>query len=134
MSDSLQPHGLQPTRLLHPWEFPGKSTYPKSISLASTLQNPVLTYLPTLILNPHIPAQAAASSSPGAIEPGKPCSQCTFYHPVSACPNPSLLILQPSQKSGFALFELFLDCYNGKRIGLGPTRLKYLISLMAPSP
>ena len=26
MSDSLPPHGLQPTRLLHPWDFPGKST------------------------------------------------------------------------------------------------------------
>ena len=26
MSDSKQPHGLQPTRLLHPWDFPGKST------------------------------------------------------------------------------------------------------------
>ena len=24
--DSEQPHGLQPTRLLHPWDFPGKST------------------------------------------------------------------------------------------------------------
>ena len=23
---SSQPHGLQPTRLLHPWDFPGKST------------------------------------------------------------------------------------------------------------
>ena len=26
MSDSSRPHGLQPTRFLHPWEFPGKST------------------------------------------------------------------------------------------------------------
>ena len=26
VSDSLQPRGLQPTRLLHPWDFPGKST------------------------------------------------------------------------------------------------------------
>ena len=26
MSDCLWPHGLQPTRLLHPWDFPGKST------------------------------------------------------------------------------------------------------------
>ena len=26
MSNSLQPHGLQPTRLLCPWDFPGKST------------------------------------------------------------------------------------------------------------
>ena len=26
MSNSLRPHGLQPTRLLRPWGFPGKST------------------------------------------------------------------------------------------------------------
>ena len=26
MSDFLWPHGLQPTRLLHPWDFPGKNT------------------------------------------------------------------------------------------------------------
>ena len=26
MSDSLRPHGLQPTRLFHPWDSPGKST------------------------------------------------------------------------------------------------------------
>ena len=26
MSNSQQPHGLQPTRLLHPWQFPVKST------------------------------------------------------------------------------------------------------------
>ena len=26
MSDSSLPHGLQPTRLLHSWDFPGKST------------------------------------------------------------------------------------------------------------
>jgi len=26
MSDSLWSHGLQPTRLPHPWDFPGKST------------------------------------------------------------------------------------------------------------
>ena len=25
MSDSVRPHGLQPTRLLRPWDFPGKS-------------------------------------------------------------------------------------------------------------
>ena len=26
MSDPQRPHGLQPTRLLRPWDFPGKST------------------------------------------------------------------------------------------------------------
>ena len=25
VSDTLRPHGLQPTRLLHPWDFPGNS-------------------------------------------------------------------------------------------------------------
>ena len=28
VSDSSRPHGLQPTRLLHPWDFPGKSGVP----------------------------------------------------------------------------------------------------------
>ena len=26
MCNSSRPHGLQPTRLLHPWDYPGKST------------------------------------------------------------------------------------------------------------
>ena len=26
VSDSQRPYGLQPSRLLHPWDFPGKST------------------------------------------------------------------------------------------------------------
>ena len=26
MSDSVRPHRQQPTRLLHPWDFPGKNT------------------------------------------------------------------------------------------------------------
>ena len=26
VSNPQRPHGLQPTRLLHPWDFPGKST------------------------------------------------------------------------------------------------------------
>ena len=26
MSDPQRPHELQPSRLLHPWDFPGKST------------------------------------------------------------------------------------------------------------
>ena len=34
MSDSLQPHGLQPTRLLHPWDFPGQE-YWSGVPLSS---------------------------------------------------------------------------------------------------
>ena len=35
MSDSLRPHGLQPTRLLRPWDFPGKSTGVGAIAFLS---------------------------------------------------------------------------------------------------
>ena len=40
MSDSLRPHGLQPTRFLHPWDFPGKST---GVGCHCLLQNWLLT-------------------------------------------------------------------------------------------
>ena len=40
MSDSLQPHGLQPARLLHPWDFPGKNT---GVGCHSLLQGIFLT-------------------------------------------------------------------------------------------
>ena len=34
MPNSLRPHGLQPTRLLCPWDFPGKSTGMVAISFS----------------------------------------------------------------------------------------------------
>ena len=36
VSDSSRPHGLQPTRLLRPWDFPGKST---GVGWSGVLQN-----------------------------------------------------------------------------------------------
>ena len=48
MSDSLRPHGLQPTRLLHPWDFPGKST---GVGCHFLLQG----IFPTQGLNPGLP-------------------------------------------------------------------------------
>ena len=47
MSDSLQPHGLQPTRLLCPWDFPGKNT---GVGFCALLQGLFLTQG----LNPHL--------------------------------------------------------------------------------
>ena len=35
VSDSSRPHGLQPSRLLHPWHFPGKSTGVSGLPLPS---------------------------------------------------------------------------------------------------
>ena len=42
MSDSVQPHRWQPTRLLHPWDFPGNST---GVGCHCLLRN--ITYLTT---------------------------------------------------------------------------------------
>ena len=39
VSDSSRPHGPQPTRLLHPWDFPGKSTGVFSPFLKSRSKN-----------------------------------------------------------------------------------------------
>ena len=48
MSNSLQPRGLQPTRILHPWDFPGKST---GVGCHFLLQR----IFPTSGLNPGLP-------------------------------------------------------------------------------
>ena len=46
VSDSLGPHGLQPTRLLCPWDFPGKATGTDCHFLLQMI-------LPTQRLNPY---------------------------------------------------------------------------------
>ena len=48
MSDSLWPQGLQPTRLLHPWDSPGKNTGVGSHFLLQGI-------FPTQGLNPGLP-------------------------------------------------------------------------------
>ena len=48
VSDSLRPLGLQPTRLLHPWDFPGKNT---GVGCHFLLQE----IFPTQGLNPGLP-------------------------------------------------------------------------------
>ena len=40
VSDSLRPHGLQPARLLCPWDFPGKNTGKCSISFSMGSSQP----------------------------------------------------------------------------------------------
>ena len=42
ISDSSWPHGLQPTRLLHPWDFPGNSTGVGCHCLLRNLDNSIL--------------------------------------------------------------------------------------------
>ena len=42
---TLRPHGLQPTRLLHPWDFPGKSTGVGCHCLLRYVNGGVLIYI-----------------------------------------------------------------------------------------
>ena len=64
MSNSLGSHGLWPTRLLRPWDFPGKST---EVGCHFLLQG----IFPTQGLNPglpHLQVDALPSKPPGKSE------------------------------------------------------------------
>ena len=63
MSDSFQPHGQQPTRLLYPWDFPGKNT---GVGCHALLQG----NLPDPGIKPRSPALQTDSSL--SEPPGKP--------------------------------------------------------------
>ena len=54
VSDSWRPHGLQPSRLLHPWDFPGKSTGVGAI--AFSIPFPTAGDFPNLKVKPASPA------------------------------------------------------------------------------
>ena len=54
MSDPLQPHGLQPTRLLCPWDSPGKNSGMGSHSLLQEL-NPGLLHCRQILLLSELP-------------------------------------------------------------------------------
>ena len=66
MSDSPQPHGLQPTRLLRPWDFPGKST---GVGCHLLLQGIFLTQR----WKPHLLSPALQADSLSAEPLGKSC-------------------------------------------------------------
>ena len=65
MSDSLQSHGLQPSRLLRPWDFPGKN-------IGVGLPFPPPGDHPDLGIKPVSPALAGKFFTPEP--PGKPTS------------------------------------------------------------
>ena len=54
VSDSQRPHGLQPTRPLHPWDFPGKSTgvgchfHPGLLQMRASLVAQLIKNLPAM--------------------------------------------------------------------------------------
>ena len=77
VSDSSQPHGMWPTRLLCPWDFPGKNT---GVGCHALLQE----IFPTQESNPHLLdlLHWQADSLPLA-PPGKPTA--LYPHTLSHC-------------------------------------------------
>ena len=64
MSDSLRPHGLSPTRLLCPWDSPGKNT---GVGCHFLLQGIFLT--PGIeCISPALQADSSPSEPPGKLK------------------------------------------------------------------
>ena len=77
VSDSLQPHGLQPTRLLCPWDFPGKNT---GVGCHFLLQGIFLTQGSKSAVSPAL-AGGFFTTAP----PGKPLLTVSSDGKESAC-------------------------------------------------
>ena len=93
MFDSQRPHGLQPTRLLHPWDFPGKSIGEGchcllwEMSLRTIKTQPKLTLravLPSLSLSVlYLPPQLGRGNKGGGEAESRLESKCSWnLHPV----------------------------------------------------
>ena len=117
VSNSLQPHGLQPARLLCPWDSPGKNT---GVGCHSLLQG----FFPTQGSNPHLLHWQAGSlpSEP----PEKPKNTGVG----------SLSLLQgnfPTQESNWGLLHcrriLYQLRYSSNRLVIQLTHCKVLYVL-----
>ena len=75
MSDSLQPHELEPARLLCPWDFPGKNTGEGSHFLLQGI------FLAQTESEPVSPAWAGRFSTTAS--PGRPNDSHTHTHPAT---------------------------------------------------
>ena len=94
MSNSSRPHGLQPTRLLYPWDFPGKLSF--SVQFSSVAQScpilcdPMNRSTPGLPVHHQLPefTQTHDHQVSDAIQPSHPQSS-----PSPPAHNPSQLLL-----------------------------------------
>ena len=93
MSDSSQPYGLQPTRLLRPWDFPGKSIG-GGVPSPSPARLPYPSPNPGVYSNP-MPGGVAQSqkrlkqfsSSSMSIESVMPSNYFILCHPLLLLPS-----------------------------------------------
>ena len=95
MSDSLWPHGLQPTRLLCPWDFPGKNTVVALPFLPpGDLPHPGIEPGPPSEFFTTVPPGKPNSIIDQAFIPRLDCLTCTL--PCIPCHNSREKTLSPS--------------------------------------
>ena len=86
----LRPHGLQPTRLLHPWDFPGRSA---GVGCHRLLRN-----APELMINRRSGLGVALTG----------CTSCRWT-PVAANHRPSFVQSQSSLTASSPIWHLHLS-------------------------
>ena len=111
VSDSSRPHGLQPTRLLHPWDFPGKE-YWSGVPLPSPKCYLDKCYLDFWKMTPYGCAGSTLPcgllSSCGCSSRGTLASRGTWplEHELSSCGSRA---------------KLFRGMWDFPGLGIGPT-------------
>ena len=100
VSSSLWPPGLEPARLLCPWNFPGKDT---GVSFHSFLQG----IFPTQGSNPSLASTVQAGRFFSTDPPGKPCSVLLLlllscFSRVRLCATPQTVAHQAPPSVGLA--------------------------------
>ena len=93
MSDSLRPHGLQPTRLLRPWHFPGKSLEWAAIAFSEEPHEEIVIPIIIALYVFQLGLFCVAS----VLAPNGACCPLSTAHPL---PGPSRLPLLTSHETG----------------------------------
>ena len=128
MSDWLRPHGLQPTRLLRPWDFPGKNTGVGAIAFSregpqrgsKTLTAALHSFLRKMLLPPtHIRIRC---DGPFAI-----CGGC---YPLDI-PSSSRHLPGPGCVQQYPLHLLYSLSLSARSVFSAPTNGKWPITVDA---
>ena len=93
MFNSLQPHGLQPTRLLCPWDFPGKNIQVGChFLLQGNFPNPEME--PTSVMSPALAGRFLSTRATCEVQ-----REFSELHPIDNCLNLTLKCQKTKFKS-----------------------------------
>ena len=116
VSDSSRPHGLQPTRLLRPWDFPGKST---GVGRHCLLRHEALVLYQTQESDDILYCQRG----------------CRSYPVLTIFSNPHSLVCMPMRCSSMRFHPTYDSCNHHQDIDLLHHRIPLsCLFVFAPPP